>query len=244
MNLVVLASGRGSRLNKENRKKPKCLTKIYKENTIIDFIKKKFTFFKNIIVTTGYKSHLLKNHLGKLKIKYVKNEKYKKSNMVESLMLCKNKLVNGNLIIIYGDIFFDGKLIKKIMRIKGNVIPLNSLWLKSWKKRYRSIKKIKMDAEDVKVSKKNIVSIGGKIGKKLPKYQYMGIIKIDQNSFRKLRKFYNSLNDINISMTKFINASIKSKVTNFKYIKSKDYWFEVDNYEDLKFLRKEIQKLF
>ena len=72
----------------------------------------------------------------------------------------------------------------------------------------------------------------------------MGIIKIDQNSFRKLRKFYNSLNDINISMTKFINASIKSKVTNFKYIKSKDYWFEVDNYEDLKFLRKEIQKLF
>ena len=92
-------------------------------------------------------------------------------------MLCKNKLVNGNLIIIYGDIFFDGKLIKKIMRIKGNVIPLNSLWLKSWKKRYRSIKKIKMDAEDVKVSKKNIVSIGGKLEKNYPNINIWVLLK-------------------------------------------------------------------
>ena len=28
-----------------------------------------------------------------------------------------------------------------------------------------------------------------------------------------------------------------------KYIKSKNYWFEVDNYEDLKFLKKEIYNL-
>jgi choline kinase len=173
----------------------------------------------------------------------VKNKKYNVTNMVESLMLCGNKLINGNLIIIYGDIFFDRKIIKKIMRLRGNVIPLNSLWLRSWKKRYRSIKKIKMDAEDVKVSKNNIVTIGGKIGKNLPKYQYMGIIKIDQNSFDKLRKFYKSLNNRNISMTKFINDSINSKIASFKYIKSKDYWFEVDNYEDLKFLKKEIHGL-
>jgi len=244
MILIVLASGRGSRLKKITLKKPKCLIKIFNNTTLLDFISGYFSLFKQVIVVTGYKSKLIESRLNNYKVKFVYNKNYLKTNMVESLMLTKKNIKNQDVIMIYSDIFFDKKILESLFKFKNNVIPLNSKWLKLWKKRFNTLSKIKKDAEDVKVSKKNIVSIGGKIGKKLPKYQYMGIIKIDQNSFLKLRKFYNSLNDKNISMTKFINDSIKSKVTNFKYIKSKDYWFEVDNYEDLKFLRKEIQKLF
>ena len=38
--------------------------------------------------------------------------------MVESLMLCK-KTENGNLVIIYGDIYFDQKIIKKLKKLKA-----------------------------------------------------------------------------------------------------------------------------
>ena len=71
----------------------------------------------------------------------------------------------------------------------------------------------------------------------------MGIVKIDQKTFNILRKFYKTLNNKKISFTEFINESIKSKITEYKYYQSKYYWYEVDNYKDLKYLKKNI-KLF
>lgn len=69
----------------------------------------------------------------------------------------------------------------------------------------------------------------------------MGIIKIDQKTFKNLEKFYRSLNNKKISLTEFINESIKSKISEFKYLKMKYYWFEVDNYYDLKYLKQSIK---
>ena len=66
---------------------------------------------------------------------------------------------------MYGDIYFDQKVINKIKKIKGNVIAVNSNWLKSWKQRYSTLDKIKEDAEDLITSKGKIKSIGDKIGK-------------------------------------------------------------------------------
>ena len=244
MNFIVLASGRGSRLNRITINKPKCLTKVIKNKTLLDFIYKNFHENENNIISTGYKSHLIENHLKNKNVKFIKNKNYLTTNMVESLMLSKKKLIKGDLIITYSDIFFDKKIIDQIRKIKGNVIPVNTNWLKSWKKRYSSLKKIKMDAENLIVAKGKIKSIGNKIGNKLPKFQYMGIIKIDQKTFNNLRKFYKTLNNKKISLTEFINNSIESKTTEYKYYPSKYYWYEVDNYKDLKYLKKDVKKIF
>lgn len=242
MNFIVLASGRGSRLNRITKDKPKCLTRVTNNKTLLDFISENFSKNENNIVSTGYKSHLIENHLKKKNVQFIKNRNYLKTNMVESLMLSKKKLIKGDLIIVYGDIFFDKKIINQIRKIKGNVIPVNSNWLKSWKKRYNTLREIKKDAEDLIVSKGKIKSIGDKIGKKLPKFQYMGIIKIDQKTFNNLEKFYKVLNNKKISLTKFINETIKSKITEYKYHPSKYYWYEVDNHKDLQYLKKNIHK--
>ena len=134
-------------------------------------------------------------------------------------------------------------IIQKIKRIKGNVMPVNANWFKSWTKRYNTLTKIKNDAEDLVVSKGNIVSIGNKIKKKLPKFQYMGIVKINRITFDKLEKFYKEINNKKISLTEFINETIKSKIAKFKYSALKNYWYEVDNYQDLKFLKKDIKNI-
>ena len=242
MNLIVLASGRGSRLRGETKTKPKCLTKIYQEKTILDFLSRNFSYFTKIIVVTGYRSKLIQNHLKNKKISFVRNINYMTTNMVESLMLARTEIENNEIIIVYGDIFFDSNIIKKVSKLKGNVLPLNLRWLKSWKKRYKNLKKIREDAEDLKVRKGKIISIGGKITKTFPKFQYMGIVKINKLTFHKLEKFYKTLNDKKISLTEFINLSIKSEVTDYKYIISKNYWYEVDNENDLRFLRSEIKQ--
>jgi len=243
MNFIVLASGRGSRLNKLTQNKPKCLIKITKDKTLIDFISENFTKNQNNVVVTGYKSYLIEKYLRNKNVKFIKNKNYFKTNMVESLILSEKKLKKGDLIIIYSDIFFDKKIIDKIKKISGNVVPLNVNWLNSWKKRYNSIKEIKNDAEDLVVSKRKIISIGNKISEKLPKFQYMGLLKINKETFNDLVKFYNILNNKKISLTEFIDKSIKSKVAVFKYQIFKNYWYEVDNYKDLNFLKKEIKKI-
>ena len=71
----------------------------------------------------------------------------------------------------------------------------------------------------------------------------MGILKLSYNSFNKLYKFYKILNNKKISLTEFINESIKSKKVQYKYIALNNYWYEVDNEKDLKYLRKSIKNL-
>lgn len=244
MNFIVLASGRGSRLKKETINKPKCLIKIYNNQTLIDFISKNFLNHYNNLVLTGYKSNLIEKHLKHKNVKFINNKNYLKTNMVESLMLSKKVLIKKDILIVYGDIFFDKNILKKLVKIKGNIIPINANWLKSWKKRYKTIEKIKSDAEDLIISRKNIISIGNKITKKIPKYQYMGILKISFKSFLKLHKFYQKLKNKKIGLTQFIDRAIKAKITKFKFMPTAKYWFEVDNIEDLSFLKREIKKLF
>ena len=240
MNFIVLASGRGSRLNKLTKNKPKCLTVIKNKKTLLDYIALNFNECKNIIITTGYRAHLIEKHLSNKNINYVRNKQFLKTNMVESLMLCKKKLKGNDLIIVYGDIYFDPKIIKKIKKLQGNAIAVNANWLQSWKHRYATLDKIKEDAEDLIVSKGKVISIGNKIKKKLPKYQYMGIVKIEYKTFIKLIKFYKKLNNKKISFTNFLNEAIKFKITEFKYIAFKNYWYEVDNIADLKYLKRDI----
>lgn len=240
MNLIILASGRGSRLNAITTNKPKCLVAIKRKKTLIDFIYDNFDKDDKKIISTGYKSNLIEKHFVKRNIIFVKNKNFQKTNMVESLMLCKKKLIKKDVIIIYSDIFFDPKIIKKIRRSQGNLIAVNSNWLKSWKKRYLTLKKIKEDAEDLVVSKGRVKMIGEKINEKLPKFQYMGILKIKYESFNKLEKFYKRLGNKQISFTHFINETIKANIAKYKYLEFKNYWYEVDNLHDLKFLKKNI----
>lgn len=240
MNFLILASGRGSRLNILTKKKPKCLTEIENKKTLLDFIVKNFQDNDNKIISTGYKSNLITKHLSDKSINYVKNKNFLNTNMTESLMLCREKLKKNDTIIVYSDIYFDKKIIKTIRKSKGNVIAVNSSWLKSWKKRYFSLKKIKDDAEDLVVSKGKIINIGDKIKKKLPRYQYMGIVKIEYNTFVKLIKFYKRLSNNKISFTHFLNEAIKNRITEFRYIAFKNYWYEVDNITDLKYLKKNL----
>ena len=242
MILIILASGRGSRLNNLTKNKPKCLIKIYKNKTLIDYISENFKFFRNVIVVTGYKSYILKKNLKFNNVKFIYNKNYLKTNMVESLMLARHKIKKNDIIILYADIFFSPKIVKSLMKYKKNILPLNKNWLKSWKKRYKKISYIKADAEELILKNKKILHIGGKIKDKLPKYQYMGILKINNKTFYKLLKLYKNLKNKKISMTELLNSAIKKKLENFSYFTTSEYWYEVDNLKDLKILKKEIKR--
>ncbi len=236
MQLILLSAGRGSRLSKKLRVKPKSLALI-NNKSILDHNIKFFNKFKKKIIITGYKKNLLLNFAKKNNFKIIHNKKFKSTNMVYSMFL-SSKFVNQDVVVCYGDIIFDPEIFN-LLKKKENIMPLNVNWLNIWKKRMPK-GKIKDDAENVVIKKNYLYSIGRKIQNKYPNYQFMGLFKLKKNTFFLLNNFFKKINKKKIDMTSFLDISINEINIKFRIKKFKSYWFEIDNKKDLKVASKEL----
>lgn len=242
MNLLLLAAGKSSRIF-EKIKKNKCLIKIEKATLIRHIINKsKNSLIKNISIITGFKPHNIRKELKDLKnIKYVNNDKYHSTDMVYSaiLGLKRSKL---DTLISYTDIFYSKKLLDIFSKSNNEfiTIPYIKNWKQIWKLRNKSIFE---DAETFKIDKNsNLKEIGKKINQKNLKDingQFLGIIFIPKKYLKIVIDKYKFLNNKNLQFTQFINKLISLKIK-IKCIEYKDFWYEFDDYEDLKNFKKKI----
>jgi len=239
MQLIVLSAGRGSRLPSKFRNKPKCMVEL-NSKPLLTYNASFFNLFKNKILVSGYKKLYLKSLSRKLGFTNIVNKNYSTTNMVYSLFLTKTK-VNSDVVIVYGDVIFDRKIIT-ILKEKQNIIPVNINWLGNWKKRM-SKKKILKDAENLIIKNGKLFEIGTKLNsKKLPKHQFMGIIKLKKKTFDKCYVFFKKLKNKKIDMTSFINLCIKNEIMTLKDKKYRSYWYEIDTAADQKFAEYDIKK--
>ena len=238
MQLILLAAGKGSRLPKKYREKPKCLIKISKKTLLehnINFYKK----FKYRSIVTGFKSEKLNSFIKKNEFKNFKNKKYNKTNMVYSLFKVRS-IKSKNIVVCYGDIIFDETIFNDLKKeYSSSIILLKKNWLEIWKGRMKH-NKIRNDAENVEVKNNCLISIGKKITNKLPKYQYMGIIKFKKEDFYKLKKFFKKIKNTNIDFTSFLDRAIKSKIIKVKAAFTSKFWYEIDTLADIKFTEKNL----
>jgi choline kinase len=236
MQLLILASGKGSRLN-QKKKVPKLFIKINKKS-IFDINEQFYNFFSDKIIVSGYKINFVKKKLKNKNYRILNNKNYKVTNMVYSMFLAK-KYIKKDLVVVYSDIIFQKKIIN-VLKKSGSLIPVNKNWLKIWKKRM-SLKNLINDAEDLTINNKYVLNIGTKI-KTLPKYQYMGILKFSKNDFFNLHKYFKKLNQNKIDMTNFLNEAIHSKVIKLKYYRTTCRWLEIDKNKDLLVAKNEFKK--
>ena len=240
MILIILAAGRGSRLRNKTKNIPKCLVKV-NGKPIIDYMEKFRKKFLKTIFVCGYKSkEIMKKFSSRKKNTFILNKNFKKTNMVHSLFCVNDNLIKKNdIVVCYSDIIFDHELYSKLSKIKKTHVPININWFQNWKKRM-TYEEIKKDAENLEISKNHIKSIGGKITNKKPKYQFMGIIKIINNDFIKLKKYFKTLKNEKIDFTTFLNSAIQKKIIKLNYFKSEKFWYEIDSIKDLKVAEKEV----
>jgi len=238
MQIILLAAGKGSRLPKKFRNSPKSMVKI-NNKTILNHNLKFYNYFKHKTIVTGYKSQQLKSFIIKNKFHSIKNEEYPNTNMVHSLFKVK-QIKTNEVVICYSDIIFDSRIYFNLKKQKNkNLILLKKNWLKIWRGRM-NLKEIMYDAEDVRTKKNNLISIGGKIKKKLPKYQYMGIIKLLKKDFFKLKNFYNKINNKKIDFTSFINLALENRILKLNISITNKFWYEIDSLNDIKYTQKSI----
>lgn len=120
-NAIILAAGRGSRMEELTDECPKCMQTIKGKTVIQRTINVlKYKNIKNIIVVTGYKSRILRSHLDSLydNIIFIENKKWAITNSIQSMARALKYLKNS--IVIDSDIYINnGNVILTSIEFSG-----------------------------------------------------------------------------------------------------------------------------
>ena len=121
----MLAAGMGKRLGRYTQNGTKCMVlvngKSLIEYAIEALVKAKI---EKLTLVIGYKGDVLKNYisskfneenLGGMKIEYIENSVYDKTNNIYSLYLAKDLLVNEDTILLESDVIFDYKILQDLV---------------------------------------------------------------------------------------------------------------------------------
>ena len=120
MKALILAAGVGKRL-KANV--PKILLKVGNKSLLERHYENLLNLgIKNIGIVIGYKSNQLTNFIKKIdikkNIKVYRNSRYKLGSIVSLVCASKFFYIKGDLIFMDGDVFYDKKVLKKLINSK------------------------------------------------------------------------------------------------------------------------------
>jgi phosphoenolpyruvate phosphomutase len=240
MNAIIIAAGSGKRISNDVKNIPKSMVRINGQPIIeyqLSVLNK--AGINEIYVITG-------PHSKKFNIKnvtYVKDEKYEKHDILGSLMEAKI-FFGKDTLILYSDIIFDSKIIKKILNSKDDIsIAVDMNWEQNYEGR---TKHLKSEAENVELNneqiirvKKNIKNINNNVG------EFLGIIKFANKGSELFVKKYEELLKNNNGLFHEAQSFGKAYVTDMiqelidsnikiKPILISGKWCEIDTMQDLK----------
>ena len=242
MKIIFLAAGRGRRIFKKI-KINKCLISINKKTIIENLIENiPKPIRKNIFIVTGFNKNKIINKTNKYKINFLHNKNYKNTEMVETLRVALMK-INDDILISYTDIIYDKFLINLFFKkkYKNITLPIKTNWRKVWDIRG---KKAEQDAETLIFKKDKLLEIGGKIQNiNKIRAQFMGLLFIPKKKRENLLNFLSNPKYKKIQTTKLLNDLIKKKLK-INVIKTKNKWYEFDDYQDLKNFKKKYNNFF
>ena len=121
MQAVILAAGMGKRLGEHTRNNTKCMVQV-NGVALIDRVLGQLSSLNltRVIIVVGYQAEVLMDHIGdrydgRLKIEYVHNPIYDKTNNIYSLALTRDKLLEDDTLLIESDLILDDSLFPLIL---------------------------------------------------------------------------------------------------------------------------------
>lgn len=121
MQAVILAAGMGRRLGELTQENTKCMVKV-NGVTLIDRLLSQLSSIgslERVIIVIGYNGEKLKQHIGNqyngLKIEYIENPIYDKTNNIYSLSLANKELQEDDTLLIESDLIIEDSFINTII---------------------------------------------------------------------------------------------------------------------------------
>lgn len=120
MQAIILAAGMGKRLGEYTKNNTKCMVPVNGVPLIDRVLKQLSTLNLNrVVIVVGYEGKKLMDYLGSerngLKIEYVNNPVYDKTNNIYSLSLAKEQLQEDDSLLIESDLIFDDGMFKLLI---------------------------------------------------------------------------------------------------------------------------------
>lgn len=232
MKAIILAAGRGSRMENITEDKPKCMTNICGRPLInwqLDVLRD--AGIEEISIIVGYKSEkiVLEN------VKYFKNNRWSSTSVVSSLLNAREWLESEDCIIVYSDILYTSNTIKMISNSREDIsITYNVNFLDLWSKRFENPLE---DLETFKVDDKYRVIEIGERAEKIGDIQgqFMGIVKLSTKGFNKVMNMLDNMDQEhvdNLDMTGLLRELLCLGVK-VQGIPCEDFWIEMDNKSDM-----------
>jgi histidinol-phosphate/aromatic aminotransferase/cobyric acid decarboxylase-like protein/choline kinase len=120
MQAIILAAGMGSRLGKYTADNTKCMLSI-NGHTLIERALDALDAagITHCVIVVGYRKENLMNFVGgrykNIKITYVANDVYNKTNNIYSLYLAREYLTKDDTLLLESDLIFEGSVIKELL---------------------------------------------------------------------------------------------------------------------------------
>lgn len=117
---LILAAGMGKRLGKYTEDQTKCMVKV-NGKTLIEYALDALSEnpISKVIIVVGYEGKKLMDFIGDsykgMKIEYVINNIYDKTNNIYSLWLAKDHLANDDTILLESDLIFESSILKGLI---------------------------------------------------------------------------------------------------------------------------------
>ena len=122
MKALILNSGMGSRMGDETKNKPKCMSSLSENETIVSRQLRMLheEGVRDVIMTTGAFADALKCYIDSLKdipsVKFVYNSEYQSTNYIYSMFLAKEYLMDDDIILMHGDLVFEQSVLHDLIQ--------------------------------------------------------------------------------------------------------------------------------
>lgn len=227
MTYIILAAGKGNKLQPLTLKYPKTSYKLDENTTILQrMVRSIRRFNKNaeIVVVVGYLANAIKQELFEENVKFVMNPFYEVTNSISSVWFARDYLERENVTIIHGDVVFSDNLIEQYL-VKSTDHPY-----------------VLVDSSYVKpgtynvVTKEDIILV---MSKKLEKFnaKYSCMTKLDPVSSRLLKQEVDKMINSNMYDQYFEDSLVQMIMFHDFQLFCVDIagqkWTEIDAVDDL-----------
>lgn|SRR3989338_5502047 len=231
MKAIILAAGKSSRMYPLTLDKPKCLLELEPGKTIIDHQINMLNKcgVKDIVVVVGYLKEKIKKILGN-KARYRDFEDFSKYNNLHTINSIKDEL-DGDMVILYSDVIFGEKLLKKCLASKEDFCLLVHN------------KGILKDTARLTIKNNSIMDFGNHIPVEEADGNFVGIAKFSKTGAKILAEEISRMardkkhdNDYYLAA---INEIAKTRKIGCAYAEGKP-WIEIDFLKDYETAKKSI----
>ena len=132
MKALILNSGLGHRMGMITKEHPKCMTDISYKNTILSRQLHQLVAYgvHDVVITTGYYDKVLEDYCNDLrlplKITFVNNPVYDKTNYIYSIYCAKEYLKEDDILMMHGDLVFENLVLEGIINSEKSCMTVTS----------------------------------------------------------------------------------------------------------------------